>query len=324
MNIINTIKQLCRTLFDISVEPALPESKLYQSLEIASSPYFGFYFMLALAGIIATLGLLYNSAATIIGAMIVAPLMNPIVALAFALVTGRRQWAIRSMFSIANGAFLTIFIAWLLTELLTVTVVDSEVIARTNPTLLDLGVAIAAGAAGGFVNTRQNIASSIAGVAIAVALVPPLSVIGIGLALGKDAIPGIGLIVDRNGIAYGATLLFLTNLVAIVLSSGLVFAVQGYGSLKKAVLGLGGWVAFAAIIFLPLGRSFQELLIRNRVRRGMTEYWRSNPEELAGARLISYSVDLREDYLFVENEGLLLRDFITEEIQSIGDFFPNI
>ena len=185
------------------------------------------------------------------------------------------------------------------------------------------GVAVAAGAAGGFVNTRQSIANSIAGVAIAVALVPPLSVIGIGLALSNDAIPGIGLTIYPNGLSYGATLLFLTNLVAIVLSSGLVFAVQGYGSLKKAALGLGGWVAISAIIFLPLGKSFHELLLKNYVRFGMIEYRRSHPQKLAGARLITFSVELREDYLFVEIEGLLQGKFTAEDIQSIRDYLSD-
>ena len=312
-----------RDLFGFSVEPALPESKLNGNLEVASNPYFGFYFMLAAASLIATFGLLGNSAATIIGAMIVAPLMNPIVALAFALVTGHKQWAIRSIFTICNGAILTVAIGWLMTTVLTVSVVHSEVISRTNPTAFDWGVAIAAGAAAGFANTRNSIANSIAGVAIAVALVPPLSVVGIGLALGNDAIPGIGLTIGHNGLAHGAALLFLTNLVCIVLSSGIVFALQGYGSAKNAVIGLGGWLAIALVIFLPLGKSFHELLMRNRVRVAMTEYRRNNPEKLRDARLLSYTVRFIDDFLSVEVEGVSPSSFTQAEMTSVRNYLAD-
>ena len=317
MRAIRTFKSIMRNLFGFSVEPALSESELNGNLEVASNPHFGFYFMLAAASLIATFGLLGNSAATIIGAMIVAPLMNPIVALAFALVTGHKQWAIRSMFTICNGAIMTVAIGWLMTTLLTVSVVQSEVISRTNPTALDWGVAFAAGAAAGFANTRNSIVSSIAGVAIAVALVPPLSVIGIGLALGNDAIPGIGLRIGHNGLAYGAALLFLTNLVCIVLSSGIVFALQGYGSVRNAVIGLGGWLAIALAIFLPLGKSFQELLLRNQVRVAMIEYRKNHPEMLRDARLLSYSVEIIDDRLNVEVEGISPSGFSETEMKAV-------
>ncbi|MEM8714352.1 MAG: DUF389 domain-containing protein [Cyanobacteria bacterium P01_A01_bin.3] len=318
----DAFKQLQPYFWTGSTESAMSEAELCAGLETASRASFSFYFMLALASVIATLGLLENSAATIIGAMIIAPLMNPILALAYALIVGNRQWCLRSFVTVANGALLTIAIAWLLTTVLTVSVVDSEVIARTQPTLLDMAVALAAGAAGGFANTRRSIANSIAGVAIAVALVPPLSVLGIGLALGSDAVPGIGLSIGHNGLAFGATLLFLTNLVAIVLASGLVFASQGYGSIRSAIVGLTGWLAIAVIIFFPLGQAFTELLLTNVLRSRMRELSRSGT--LDNSRLLSYSVDLREDgTLYIEMEGISNRDITSEDVEAWRDSLAN-
>ena len=318
----DAFKQLRHYLWTDSAESAVSEAKLCEFLETASRASFSFYLMLVLASAIATLGLLSNSAATIIGAMIVAPLMNPILALAYALIAGNRQWCLRAFVTITNGALLTIAIAWILTTVLTVSVVDSEVLARTQPTLLDMAVALAAGAAGGFANTRSSIANSIAGVAIAVALVPPLSVVGIGLSLGNDAIPGIGLSIDHNGLAFGAILLFLTNLVAIVLASGLVFAAQGYGSIRSAIVGLTGWLAIAVIIFFPLGQAFTELLLTNALRSRMRELSRQG--SLSNSRLISYSVDLREDgLLYVEMEGISNRDITAEDVEVLRDSLAN-
>ena len=319
---VNSVKRLQQYVWIGSAELAVPEAQLYKFLEESSRPSFSFYFMLLLASAIATLGLLENSAATIIGAMIVAPLMNPILALAYALISGKREWCLRSFVTVINGALLTIAVAWILTSLLTVSVVDSEVITRTQPTLLDMAVAIAAGAAGGFANTRRSIANSIAGVAIAVALVPPLSVVGIGLSLGNNAIPGIGLSMGHNGLAYGATLLFLTNLVAIVLASGLVLAAQGYGSFRSAILGLTGWLAIAVIIFFPLGESFKELLLTNVLRSRIREL--SQQGTFENSRLISYSVDLRENgLLYIEMEGISNRSITTADVEAWRDFLAD-
>jgi uncharacterized hydrophobic protein (TIGR00271 family) len=89
--------------------------------------------------------------------------------------------------------------------------VDSEILSRTNPTLIDFGIAMAAGMAGAFANSRRSISSALPGVAIAVALVPPLSVVGIGLSLGQQEI------------TVGSSLLFCTNLICIIFFGGLVF-----------------------------------------------------------------------------------------------------
>ena len=101
-----------------------------------------FFILLALATAIATLGLLSNSAATIIGAMIIAPLMIPIMSLAFSLVILNFRLASYSLVKLVLGVILTVLIAFLSTEIIGFKIPGSEILARTEPTLLDLGVAI--------------------------------------------------------------------------------------------------------------------------------------------------------------------------------------
>ena len=163
-----------------------------------------------------------------------------------------------------------------------------EVLARVNPTSIDLGVALAAGAAGAFANSRRHIADALPGVAIAVALVPPLSVVGIGLALGEQRV------------ATGAMLLFVTNLTGIVFSGGIVFLLQRYGNLTRAKRGLLVSVALLSILGLPLGFSLRRLLIKENVRRSVGELIRD--------RTITFSdTDVRAVRVSPQPEGGGLR-----------------
>ncbi|HAC64269.1 MAG TPA: hypothetical protein DCF68_12190, partial [Cyanothece sp. UBA12306] len=219
-------------------ESPVPLEELTLNQEQSSIPSLSFYFLLSLSTIIATLGLLSNSTATIIGAMIIAPLMNPIISLAYGIVIGNHSLIKRSSLTLGSGIILTIFLASITTNIINLNVVEEEIIGRTKPTLLDLGVAIAAGTAAGFTYTRRSIANALPGVAIAVALVPPLSVVGIGLSLGKKVSVGLSELDGEASLTMGALILFLTNLAGIILSAALVFLCQSYGSFKKAGRGL--------------------------------------------------------------------------------------
>ncbi|MGK7894313.1 MAG: DUF389 domain-containing protein [Xenococcus sp. (in: cyanobacteria)] len=133
--------------WSILLEEPVPNVELNDTFERASIPSFGFYFMLSLSTIIATFGLLLNSTATIIGAMIIAPLMNPIITLSYSLVASKRKLLKRSFITLLSGIVLTIIIAFISANVMGVRVVRSEIIARINPNLGDLVVGIAAGAA---------------------------------------------------------------------------------------------------------------------------------------------------------------------------------
>jgi uncharacterized hydrophobic protein (TIGR00271 family) len=172
--------------------------------------------LLALAGLIAAFGLYQDSVASIIGAMVVAPLGGAIMALAAALVSGRMRWQGISLAQVGLGSLMVIVIgyavSWVIPDPLTLT---PALEARTSPGLLDLGVALAAGAAGAFVTARRTGTDALPGVAIAVSLVPPLATVGICLELG------------RPSDAAGAMVLFLTNFSAIVVVACIIFLISG-------------------------------------------------------------------------------------------------
>ncbi len=197
--------------------------------------------------VIATLGLLSNSAAVIIGAMIVAPLMLPIRGLAFGALEGNVVLLRLSSTALAVGTLLAVFVAWFLGSLVGLPEFGTEVLSRSKPTLLDLGIAVAAGGISGFAKVEPKVSSSLAGTAIAVALMPPVCVIGLSLSQADWSL------------SLGATLLYLTNLLGITLSCMLTFVITGCTPLHRAHKALSWTLAFTAMLLLPLGASFVQL-----------------------------------------------------------------
>lgn len=183
-----------------------------------------FFTLMVLSAAIAAFGLVNNSAAVVIGAMLVAPLMTPILAIAAAVVQGWGSRVVESFAIVGAGALAAIAvgvaIAFITPSLRTDLPLPSEMLARTNPNLVDLAIAIAAGLAGGFVAVRTEASGALPGVGIAVALVPPLATVGMTAGLGLW------------DLSLGALLLFATNLVAIVLAAGLVFVAAGFAAFR--------------------------------------------------------------------------------------------
>jgi uncharacterized hydrophobic protein (TIGR00271 family) len=201
---------------------ALPTLNTKEQAEVSAAIRKGataqadFYVMIGLSTIIAALGLLLNSPAVIIGAMLVAPLMAAIIGMALGIVHGDQALLLKSARTSAAGIAIAIAIGLVIGWLVPNASATPEVMARTAPNLLDLFVALAAGAAGAYALCRKEVAASLAGVAIAVALVPPLATVGITLSL------------LRFDLAGGAGLLFSTNLVAIAASGAVVFLLLGF------------------------------------------------------------------------------------------------
>lgn len=219
-----------------------------------SVPSLSFFVMLTLSGVISTLGLLAGSTATVIGAMIIAPLMGPIIGIAYAIALSNRRLMKRAGLTLLWGTLATVFSATLIAQLIGLQTLTNEILLRTEPTLIDLMVAIAAGAAGAFAKSRRHVADTFPGVAIAVALVPPLSAIGIGLALLNQPV------------FFGATLLFVTNLTGIIFSGILVFLWQQYGTLERAQSGILLSILILLVIGIPLGLSLNNLLVQSNTR----------------------------------------------------------
>jgi len=284
----------------------------------ASIPSFGFFFMLVLSSAIATFGLIANSAPAIIGAMIVAPLMSPILGLAYGLIVFEWEQISRSFLTVVTGTLLVVIFAFVGTQLIGVRIAGPEILSRTSPTLLDLGVAMAAGAAGAFAHSRQSIANSIAGVAIAVALVPPLAVTGIGIALGRDVSAEVGLSLSElglysrgAGIAGGSFLLFLTNLVGIVVVAATVMILQGYGNWRNALAGLLVMTVLTVLLMKPLGESLHRLYVKSATLRLGTALMLSRPDLFQGrGRIDSIHVNYRDEVLHVSLDGFVPMDYL--------------
>ncbi|MCX6363036.1 MAG: TIGR00341 family protein [Actinobacteria bacterium] len=178
-----------------------------------------FWVLLVLASLIAAGGVLGDSTPAVIGAMIVAPLATPIYGVALATVTGSRRNLGASLLLLAEGVAVNIllgFLAGVITVSRMPLDVNPQIIGRTAPTLLDLAVAVTVGVAGSFALVRRDVSNILAGVAIAISLVPVLAVVGITLGSG------------RLDLAWGAFVLFLTNAAAIIVAGVVVFTAAGY------------------------------------------------------------------------------------------------
>lgn len=186
--------------------------QVFNSAEILSLNY---ALELLLSAGIATFGLVLNSPAVVIGAMLISPLMGPILAGGLALAAADIYLGIKALLSVLLGSAISIAFAAMLVWLLPFQTPTQEILARTQPNLLDLGVALFSGIAGSVVVCRGGGGGGVTalpGVAIAVALMPPLCTVGFGVGSGFS-----------TEIMAGAGLLFVTNLAAITASAFLVF-----------------------------------------------------------------------------------------------------
>ena len=302
----------------------------------ASIPAFGYYLMLLLSAVIATLGLLSNSAPAIVGAMIIAPLMGPIISLSYSIDIFDWKLSRRSILTLITGVLLVVFTAYISTRLIGLRIAGSEILSRTSPTLLDLGIAMAAGAAAAFSYTRKSIISSIAGVAIAVALVPPLAVTGIGLAYGRLATTEAGLSLTELGhysggvdIAKGSFILFATNLLGIIFVACLILLSQGYGKWRKAGVGLLVVLVMSVTIIEPLQKALFKLTVKSEVLALLVSLTTEIPHMYTGqGRVDAIHVNYQGDVLHVDIEGIapapktgIIHQEMEANLQKVTDVF---
>ncbi|WP_019613788.1 TIGR00341 family protein [Psychromonas ossibalaenae] len=221
--------------------------ELYQLLRenAVISPVF--LTLMVLSTLLATIGLYASSAPVIIGAMILAPLMAPIISLAMALTRQDASLLTASLKTLFTGLCTALCFAALASFIMPMEIITPEISNRLSPSLLDLGVAVISGVAGAYAHARVSAAKSMAGVAIAVALVPPLAVTGIGLGW-----------LDFH-VAWGALLLFLTNLAGIVFAASLTFLILGFAPFTRAKKGLSIALIAVIVVSIPLLLSFIRL-----------------------------------------------------------------
>lgn len=208
-----------------------------------------FLILIALASAIATLGLLQSSTAVVIGAMLVSPLMGPIMGVGFGLATIETGLIRRALVTLAAGMFIAIVVAMLIILISPIQDVTPELRARTQPTLMDLGVAVVGGIAGAIAVIR-NLSGVMVGVSIATALVPPLATVAFGIVTG------------RADFVTGAALLFLTNTLAIAFAATIVARINRFGpslTPQHTAMQLAGILAVLGVLSIPLAISLDNI-----------------------------------------------------------------
>ncbi len=182
---------------------------------------FRFFTMLGLSVVVAVMGLSADSAAVVIGAMLLAPLMQPVLAAAACISMALFKKSLQSIGTVLVATVGAVLLSYVLAELFVTGELPNEVLSRTAPDIRDLVVALGAGTAGAYATVRKDVSSSLPGVAVAVALVPPLGAVGMSLEAGRETL------------AIGALLLYTTNLAAIVFAASIVFVTTGFVPPKR-------------------------------------------------------------------------------------------
>lgn len=230
--------------------------EIKEELTQSSRPGFDFLLLVVLSCAIATSGLLTNSVAVIIGAMLVAPLMSPIIGLGLASITSDSKLLRTALGTLLIGAVLAVLLSFIMSLInrflpfISLQDIPSEVIARTHPTPIDLVIALSGGLAAAYAMTRKNLSAALPGVAIATALMPPLATIGIGLALARWDIAG------------GAALLFLTNAITIAFAAAFVFFIRGFNLGRRKndqKLPRSLWVSAGLVLILLLPLTYYSI-----------------------------------------------------------------
>lgn len=273
-------------------------NRTVELVQAGSNPGSSYFTLLVLSTLIAAYGLISNSTATVIGAMIVAPLMGPILGLGLGMVRNDSKIFYRALIAEVVGILVVILTGALVAVLVGTDNVDyysREIAARTRPTLYDMAIGLAAGLAGAYCTVHPTLHGSVAGVAIAVALVPPLTVTGITAA---GALAGL----VPWSLAVGSFMLFLANLLTIEAASMAIFLMAGLGHLhaivqRKRALAIKALLFLATAIFLSqqLGQLYQERLALGYSRTAL----RQSLAQIPGANLDDLTVEVRGQELQV-------------------------
>ncbi|MFZ6027703.1 MAG: DUF389 domain-containing protein [Chloroflexota bacterium] len=271
------------------------QAEVLLELEQASSPGFDYFLLVLLSCSIATFGLITDSVAVIIGAMLVAPLMSPILGLSLASVAGEQRMFRRSLLALTEGVFLAMILSALLGWIARALPFDlllelpQEVLSRTRPTPFDLGVALAGGAAAAYALAQPRLSAALPGVAIATALMPPVCTVGIGISLGNVTV------------ALGAGLLFLTNLAAISFAGIVVFAMLGFrpahlqDTWHRIPSGLFGSAALVLMTAVPLVVLTMRLVEQAHEYQAVRAAVTIELESLPDAQLVDIGLDTTDD-----------------------------
>lgn len=249
-------------------------------------------FLIVISAALSLLGVLMPSVAVLIGAMLLSPLMLPIIGLGFGIATMDFEEIRRSAVALAAGSIIAIVLCAILVAMSPVQTITSEIAGRTRPTLFDLLVALLSAIAGAYALIRGR-GNTVVGVAIAIALMPPLAVVGFGIATWNWTVFS------------GSLLLFLTNAVTIALTAALVARLYGFGSHLSPHH--TGWqivlfVVSLGLLSVPLGAALRQIAFEAVAQRTARDAALSHFP--GGSRLSQIELDYSTDPLRVR--GIIL------------------
>ena len=268
---------------------AKEQAQVYSEVKAGANPSNEYFVMLVISSIIATIGLLTNSVAAIIGAMLVSPLFTPVIGLSLGAVKGDFLLFRGALEAEVKGVFLALAIVILTTLFIPNAGVTGEIQLRTHPTFLDLVVALASGAAAAYAMSKKKIGATLPGVAIAVAILPPISVVGIGFALKLPAI------------ALGGALMFIANVVAINFAASIIFWLMGFSpqwslfAEKETLHKIKTSAILLLLISIPLTWIMLDSISVANTRTTIREVLTAQLDGIVEARLVEYEFQTGQD-----------------------------
>lgn len=275
----------------------------------------GYFFILSLANLIALTGLIVGSAPVIIGAMLISPLMGPILSTGFAFATGNKIIWRKALKKVSLSVALTLAVAAVASFFSPLQDITTEIAARTRPNLYDLLIAIFAGLAGAIaICTKKNYLTIVPGVAIATAVIPPLSVAGFGIGTGNA------------GVMAGGFFLFFTNFVAIVIATCVVMYYFGFSPTSDSGLDkhlVRKRVAFLAgvlcIISLPLIYTLRLSVVELGLKKKIAIALKTRFDQTGISRLATFTHSEAPDRRIVINAVINTTRYLSEKEISLAE-----
>ncbi|MBU0598087.1 TIGR00341 family protein [Patescibacteria group bacterium] len=292
--------------------------KFSEEIKDKAKPDFDFVLLTIFSAIIIALGLIIDNAAVVIGGMIIAPLFWPVLSLSLAVIRGNVRQIRKSIFTILKATLLIFIVSFIVAIISPYLGESRELLLRTKPTLFELFIALAAGFIGAFAVAHPKLSAALAGVVAAVALVPPLAAMGVLFAQGEFILAG------------GAALLYFTNLIAITLSSVILFMLVGVKfptrqtSKDVAVSNISWFVIFLIIIAIPLTLVMKGILNENKERgiiREVVEQYTINTKVTSltiddEGDVVDINVTLQSPYELTSSHINRLSDILISRLES--------
>jgi len=302
------------------------QSKIIQEINDRAIPDLGFMLLTIFSTLIVAFGLIIDNSAVVIGGMIISPLLWPILALSIAVIKGRIKALKKNLFTLLKVTLVIFLVAFVVGIFSPFLGESNEVLLRTEPTLFELFIALAAGFIGTFAVAHPRLSGALAGVVAAVALVPPLAVMGILFAEGNLTL------------ATGAALLYFTNLIAITLAAVILFLVVGIKfstrekSKDRAVSNISWFVIFLIIVAIPLTLVMRGAIHENKqasIVREVIEGYMVNTKVTSldidyQGEIISIQTTLNSTFEITSRHVDRLTDILKDKLDSSVDLTINV